>query len=159
VHPLVAQENANFIPAKACSVSTSDMANHSRPLGHSNASLFASADEMAGTYSPQNNNHNFTPARNTYAYRAQHSGGVSVPKHPPIDTQNMELNYAMPDKAEVWHQAQHPDTISKVMNYEGDIAMETFPGAAKILSHTNPEQFLVPLKVYTTPNCYSLDVG
>jgi hypothetical protein len=147
----IARKNANFISAQACSVSTSDMDNYSRPLGHSNASLFASADEMAGDYSPQNNNHDFIPARNTPASRAQLSGGVPLNSHPRIDTVNMELHYPMPDQAEVWHQAEHPDTIPKVLNYEGDICMETFKGAAKILSHANPEQFLMPLKVNTSP--------
>jgi hypothetical protein len=167
VHPLVAQENARIIFAQACSVSTSDMADYSRPLGHSNASLFASADEMAGTYSPQGDNHEFTPARNTKftparntpAYRPQHSRGVPPANHPRVDTQNMELHYPMPDKTVVWHQAEHPDTIGKRLNYEGDISMEAFPGAAKILSHANPEQFLMPLKVDTTLNHYPLDLG
>jgi hypothetical protein len=133
------------------------MNDHSRPLGHSNASLFASADEMAGTYSLQNNNQQVTPARNTYAYRAQRSGGASLENHPRIDTQNMEFNYEMPNKAVVWHQAEHPDTIAKVLNYENDIAMETFKGAGQVLSHANPPQFLMPLKVDTSLNCDSLD--
>jgi hypothetical protein len=135
------------------------MDDYSRPLGHSNASLFASADEMAGTYSPQGDNHKFTPTRNTPAYRPQHSRGVPPTNHPRIDTQNMELYYPMPDKAEVWHQAEHPDTIPKRLNYEGDISMESFPGASKILSHANPEQFFMPLKVDTTLNHYPLDLG
>lgn len=114
---------------------------------------------MAGTYSPESNNHAFTPVRNTHAYRAQHSGGVSLDSHPPIDTQNMEINYPMPDKAEVWQQADHPDTIQKVLNYQGDIAMETFKGAAQMLSHANPSHFLMPLKVNTILAYYSPDIG
>jgi hypothetical protein len=42
---------------------------------------------------------------------------------------------------------QHPDTITKVVNYEGDMKMETFKGAAHIFSHANPEQFLMPLNL------------
>jgi hypothetical protein len=135
------------------------MDGYSRPPGHSNASLFASADEMAGTYSPQNNNPAFTPANNKPAHRAQHSGGAPLNSHPPIDIENMELNYPMPDKAEVWHQADHPDTITKALNYNGEAMMETFKGAGQILSNANPEQFLMPLKVITTPDCRSLDLG
>jgi hypothetical protein len=153
----IAPKHAGFISARSSYVSTSDM--DGRPPGHSNASLFASADEMAGTNSTQNNNRAFTPARDTPAHRAQHSGGAPPYSHPPIDTENMELHYPMPDKAEVWHQAEHPDTITKVVNYEGDMKMETFKGAAQIFSHANPEQFLMPLKVNTIPFCYSLDLG
>ena len=127
------------------------MEDHSRPLGHSNASLFASADEMAGTYSPQTDGHNIAPVHNSPAYRVQRSGGAPLNTQPRIDIQNMELHYPMPDKAEVWHQAEHPDTVHKVLNYEGDISMETFKGAAKIFSHANPEQFLLPLEVNREP--------
>jgi len=130
----------------------------SRPLGHSNASLFASADEMAGTYSPQNDTHNIAPVRNTPVYRAQRGGGAAPNSQPRIDTKNMELHYPMPEKAEVWHQAEHPDTIHKVLNYEGDISMETFRGAAKMFSHANPEQFLLPLEVTRALPCSSFDI-
>ena len=114
---------------------------------------------MAGTYPPQNDNPAVTSAHNKPAHRAQHSGGAHLNSHSPIDTENMELNYPMPDKAEVWHQADHPDTITKAINYNGEVQMETFKGAGQILSHANPEQFLMPLKVDTTPDCCSLGLG
>lgn len=123
------------------------MDDYSRPVGHTNASLFASADEMAGTYSPQHDNGDFAPPRNTPANRVQRTEGALLDSHPRIDTQDMELHYPMPDEAEVWHQAEHPDTIHKVLNYEADVSMETFKGAAKMFSHANPEQFLLPLEV------------
>jgi hypothetical protein len=87
------------------------------------------------------------------------STAEALHSHPPIDIENMELNYPMPDKAEVWHQADHPDTITKALNYNDEAMMETFKGAGQILSNANPEQFLMPLKVITTPDCRSLDLG
>jgi hypothetical protein len=59
----------------------------------------------------------------------------------------MELNYPMPDEPEIWRQAEHPDSINKLLNFTGDVCQETFRGAAQMLSHANPETFEMPLEV------------
>ena len=59
----------------------------------------------------------------------------------------MELNYPMPDEIEIWRQAEHPDSINKLLNITGDMCQETFRGAAQMLSHANPETFEMPLEV------------
>jgi hypothetical protein len=59
----------------------------------------------------------------------------------------MELNYPMPDEIEIWRQAEHPDSINKLLNITGDTCQETFRGAAQMLSHANPDTFEMPLEV------------
>jgi hypothetical protein len=59
----------------------------------------------------------------------------------------MELNYPLPDEIEIWRQAEHPDSINKLLNITGDMCQETFRGAAQMLSHANPETFEMPLEV------------
>jgi hypothetical protein len=113
-------------------------------LGHSNDSLFASADEMAGNYSPRNDNHEFTPARDTTPTQLTPRGSSG---HRSGHSENMDLNYPMPDEIEIWRQAEHPDSINKLLNITGDVCQETFRGAAKMLSHANPETFEMPLEV------------
>ena len=113
-------------------------------FGHSNDSLFASADEMAGNYSPQIDNDGFTPAHDTTPTQpASHRSNG----HRSGDSQNTDLDYPMPDEVEIWKQAEHPDSINKLLNITGDVCMETFRGAAKMLSHANPETFEMPLEV------------
>jgi hypothetical protein len=112
-------------------------------LGHSNDSLFASADEMAGDYSPHNDNNGFTPVQYT---PTQSSSYTSNDRHSP-DAEDLEINYPMPDELEIWKQAEHPDSINKILNMTGDLCMEMFRGAAKMLSHANPETFDMPLEV------------
>lgn len=156
-------------------------------FGHSNDSLFASADEMAGNYTPHNNNpgpaptrntpthhgfvptrdttthHGFAPTRNTptqHAFTPARSFPTQIPTHTPastgsngyhsirsIDIEDMELNYPMPEEIEIWRQAEHPDSINKLLNVTGDMCQETFRGAAQMLSHANPETFEMPLEV------------
>lgn len=152
-------------------------------FGHSNDSLFASADEMAGNYTPHNNNHESAPTRDTPTHHGfvptrgtpAHHGFVptrdtptqpaftpprNVPTQTPasrgsnghhpihsIDIEDMELNYPMPDDIEIWRQAEHPDSINKLLNITGDMCQETFRGAAQMLSHANPETFEMPLEV------------
>jgi len=53
----------------------------------------------------------------------------------------------MPDQIEIWKQTEHPDSINKLLNITGDMCQENFRGAAKMLSHANPETFEMPLKV------------
>jgi len=113
-------------------------------FGHSNESLFASADEMAGNYSPHNDSDEFTPARDTTPTQltprrssGYRSGG----------SENIEVDYPMPEEIEIWRQAEHPDSINKLLNVTGDTCMETFRGAAKMLSQVNPETFEMPLEV------------
>jgi hypothetical protein len=112
-------------------------------LGHSNDSLFASADEMAGNYSPHNDNNGFIPTQYT---PTQSSSYTSNDQQSP-DAEDMEINYPMPDELEIWKQAEHPDSINKILNMTGDVCMEMFKGAAKMLSHANPETFDMPLEV------------
>lgn len=112
-------------------------------FGHSNDSLFASADEMAGTYSPQNGNDGFTPVRET---SIQPTSSRSNDRYCE-DIEDMETNYPMPDEPEIWKQAEHPDSINKLLNITGDVCHETFKGAAKMLSHANPDTFEMPLEV------------
>jgi hypothetical protein len=112
-------------------------------LGHSNDSLFASADEMAGNYSPHNDNNGFIP---THYTPTQSSSYTSNDQQSP-DAEDMEINYPMPDELEIWKQAEHPDSINKILNMTGDVCMEMFKGAAKMLSHANPETFDMPLEV------------
>jgi hypothetical protein len=111
-------------------------------VGHSNDSLFASADEMAGNYSPHTPN-GFTPTRYT---PTSSTSRWSIAQHL-VDEDDMALNYPMPDEPEIWKQAEHPDSINKLLNTTGDICQETFKGAAKMLSHANPDTFLMPLEV------------
>ena len=59
----------------------------------------------------------------------------------------MEVDYPMPDEPEIWKQAEHPDTINKLLNMTGDVCMEVFPAGGKTLSQLNPETFLMPLEV------------
>lgn len=112
-------------------------------FGHSNDSLFASADEMAGNYSPHTDTNAFTPVRDT---PTQSSSRRSNESRTP-DNGDLELNYPMPDEPEIWKQAEHPDSINKLLNTTGDICMEAFKGAAKMLSHANPDTFDMPLEV------------
>lgn len=117
-------------------------------FGHSNDSLFASADEMAGNYTPQhNNNHAFTPTRNIPDQPPASRGNTGHRSIRSTDSADMELNYPMPDEMEIWRQAEHPDSINKLLNTTGDMCQETFRGAAQILSHANPETFEMPLEV------------
>lgn len=119
-------------------------------FGHSNDSLFASADEMAGNYTPHNNNHGFTPTHNTRNTPDQPPASRGNTGHRSIrstDSADMELNYPMPDQMEIWRQAEHPDSINKLLNITGDMCQETFRGAAQMLSHANPETFEMPLEV------------
>ena len=131
-------------------------------FGHSNDSLFASADEMAGNYMPHNNNHGFTPTRNTSDQPPASRGNTGHRSIRSTDSADMELNYPMPDQMEIWRQAEHPDSINKLLNITGDMCQETFRGAAQMLSHANPETFEMPLEVRrlhftvsatTTENC------
>ena len=131
-------------------------------FGHSNDSLFASADEMAGNYMPHNNNHGFTPTRNTSDQPPASRGNPGHRSIRSTDSADMELNYPMPDQMEIWRQAEHPDSINKLLNITGDMCQETFRGAAQMLSHANPETFEMPLEVRrlhftvsatTTENC------
>lgn len=128
-------------------------------MGHSNASLLASADEMAGNYTPRNDNNGFpilykSPPRSVSRDSDDdHSSG----------TGDVELDYPMPEKPEIWQQAEHPDSINKLLNMTGDVCLETFRGAAKMLSHANPDTFLMPLEVSSIPSsyvlsCHSLDI-
>jgi hypothetical protein len=119
-------------------------------LGHSNDSLFASADEMAGNYSPHNDNDEATPARDTTPTPTQLTPRRSSGRRSG-GSENMELNYPMPDEIEIWKQAEHPDSINKLLNITGDACQETFRGAAKMLSHANPETFEMPLEVTQRP--------
>jgi hypothetical protein len=144
-------------------------------FGHSNDSLFASADEMAGHYTPRNDNNAFTPRNDTNAFTPHNDNNALTPRNdnnaftpthlntttqPPtsrgsighrltrsIDSEDMELNYPMPDEIEIWRQAEHPDSINKLLNVTGDMCQETFRGAAQVLSHANPETFEMPLEV------------
>lgn len=113
-------------------------------FGHSNDSLFASADEMAGNYSPHyTDTTRSTPTQHTPPQPVSHR---SNDNHPP-DDDDVELDYPMPDEPEIWKQAEHPDSINKFLNVTGDVCMETFRGAAKMLSHANPDTFDMPLEV------------
>lgn len=121
-------------------------------MGHSNASLFASADEMAGAYTPRQDNNGFPALYNSPARSASrdsdddHTSG----------TGDVELDYPMPGKPEIWKQAEHPDSINKLLNMTGDVCLETFRGAAKMLSHANPDTFLMPLEVSSIPSFFAL---
>ncbi|GAB7327765.1 hypothetical protein MBLNU13_g11576t1 [Cladosporium sp. NU13] len=118
-------------------------------FGHSNDSLFASADEMAGHYTPHTNHHGFTPTCNSGNTPSHQPASRPSTGHRSIrstDSDDMELNYPMPDEMEIWRQAEHPDSINKLLNATGDMCQETFRGAAQILSHANPETFEMPLE-------------
>lgn len=117
-------------------------------FGHSNDSLFASADEMAGHYTPHhNNNRGFMPTRNTPNQPPASRGSNGHRSIRSTDSEDMELNYPMPDQMEIWRQAEHPDSINKLLNATGDMCQETFRGASQILSHANPDTFEMPLEV------------
>jgi len=116
-------------------------------FGHSNDSLFASADEMAGHYTPRNDNNVFTPSRRNPIQTPASRGSNGDRSTRSVDAEDMQLNYPMPDEMEIWRQAEHPDSINKLLNITGDVCQETFRGAAKMLSHANPETFEMPLEV------------
>jgi len=116
-------------------------------FGHSNDSLFASADEMAGNYTPRNDNNAFTPTRRNPAQQPASRESTGHRSTRSVDIQDMELNYPMPDEIEIWRQAEHPDSINKLLNASGDMCQEVFKGAAQMLSHANPETFEMPLEV------------
>lgn len=113
-------------------------------IGHSNDSLFASADEMAGDYSPHADSDGFPPLHDTPARSTSHdSNGHGSPS----SSAQVAVAYPMPDNPEIWRQAEHPDSIDKLLNMTGDVCIELFPGAAKMLSHQNPDVYFVPLEV------------
>lgn len=116
-------------------------------IGHSNDSLLASADEMAGNYSPHTPgglNTNLTASNNSSVARnGTSSNGESVDTVGPDQT----FNYPIPADTPVWTQAVHPDSIQRLMSMENEASLETFPDSAKIHSHVNPETFQLPVEV------------
>lgn len=108
---------------------------------HTTDSLFASADEMAG-----HTNNNYSP----HASVVRQNEGDVTHRDPLIDIEEMELHYPMPDREEVWRQAEHPESLTKIMYSEDSAAQEAFNGAAKIFSCANPDTFAMPLEVTTT---------
>ncbi|KAM0716336.1 hypothetical protein Q7P37_007781 [Cladosporium fusiforme] len=124
-------------------------------VGHSNDSLLASADEMAGDYSPH------TPATNTTAVQptsARHSStthnGTSA-NETSVEVTSTDDSYSMPPEPVIWTQAVHPDSIQRLMSMENEATLETFGEASKIYSHVNPENFMMPLDAKVV--CMKLD--
>lgn len=117
---------------------------HDGHVGHSNDSLLASADEMAGNYSPHTPNNASMPTHLREMSAALDD--VLVPGSAEEGEKLME-DYPMPDQPEIWQQAVHPDSFQKFVNEVDDVILETFTGAAKVLSHVNPDYFMMPLKV------------
>lgn len=120
-------------------------------VGHSNDSLLASADEMAGDYSPH------TPATKTTAVQptsARHSStthnGTSA-NETSVEVTSTDVSYPMPSEPVIWTQAVHPDSIQRLMSMENEATLETFGEASKVYSHVNPENFMMPLDVHSLP--------